>query len=165
MSTQFSRGAIGDIAFSPDTRYLAVATSAGVEILDAQTLNGVNFLTLAAGCHSVAFSPDGKMLTGSEGRREYGSHGDVTFWDVATAQIIDKMESYGWLRLGFSPDGQIIAGWDTWADGGIYLWDTCAITYCLIISIKTRFERVYTVVQNKNEIFGRPNNRLVKRKT
>jgi len=41
----------------------------------------------------------------------------------------------------------------------------CATTYCLIISIKTRFERVYTVVQNKNEIFDRPNSRLVKRKT
>jgi len=123
MSSQFIKGAIGDIAFSPDTRYLAVATSAGIEILDAQTLNEVNFIKLANGCHSVAFSPDGKMLTGSEGRREDGQNGDVIFGDVATAQIIDKMERYGWLRLGFSPDGQILAGWGG-TDGGIYLWDT-----------------------------------------
>jgi len=77
---------IADVRFSPDGKYLAVATSLGVELRDPATLELVRFLQGHTGpVTSVAFSPDGKLLaTGSW-------DGTVLIWDVE--QILSPNES------------------------------------------------------------------------
>ena len=50
------------VAFSPDGSLLAVATSIGVYLYDAETLDMVRFIETEEWVRSVAFSPDGLIL-------------------------------------------------------------------------------------------------------
>jgi WD40 repeat protein/serine/threonine protein kinase len=105
------------IAYSPDGRELAVATSeSGVRLLDASTrkersLHGGDDKPIA-----VAYSPDGAFLaTGNiEGRLE--------LWDLATGTRIHTGESGGIIGdLAFSPDGTKLAVTGPRAE--VHLWN------------------------------------------
>ena len=82
---------VGDraVAFSPDGRYLAVATSLGVELRDAKTLRLVRFLQgHIEPVWCVAFSPDGEYLaSGSEDNT-------VKLWDVETGKCLRTLKGY-----------------------------------------------------------------------
>ncbi len=104
------------IAFSPDGRRLAVATSMGVWLYDAETFDE---LALLAGHKEevtvVAFSPDGTKLASGSG---FHFPGILKLWDVKTGQNINtfQVERGSTDSVSFSPDGKILA----WANR---LWD------------------------------------------
>jgi len=115
----FVRGG-GDslIAYSPDGKLLAVASSIGVWLYDANSLAEVGLLEDTYAIDSVAFSPDGKMLV--SGNRYDNA---VRLWDVAIRKEIAVLRGHtNWVTsVAFSPDGQILAsgGWDQ----TVRLWD------------------------------------------
>ena len=121
---------INELAYSPDGALLAVASSIGVWLYDAQTYQERAVLTgHTDDVLSVAFSPDGQTLAS-------GSRDDtVRLWDVATGTLQQTLTYTGSVSsVAFSPDGQTLAsGVDGWT-GTIYLWDvaTGVLQYTLL---------------------------------
>jgi WD40 repeat protein len=72
--------------------------------------------------HSVAFSPDGKLLASA------GASDDVQLWDVATGKELDPFRGAAhWVRFcAFSPDGKLLAG--VGLDDLVRLWDVATRT-------------------------------------
>ena len=104
------------IAFSPDGRRLAVATSMGVWLYDAETFDEIALLTgHKEEVTVVAFSPDGTKLASASGFHFLGT---LKLWAVETGQNIDTFQAKGGSTdsVSFSPDGKVLA----WADR---LWD------------------------------------------
>ena len=109
----------GGIAYSPDGTRLAVSSSIGIWIYDANTFAEVALLTGHTNhVHSVAFSPDGKMLVS-------GAHDDsqARVWDVHTGELLVTLSGHngGVDTVAFSPDGKIIGTMDRAQE--IRLWD------------------------------------------
>ncbi len=127
----------GNIAFSPDGRRMAVPSSIGVWIYDAQTRKELDFYkthgsvggwrtgqelrNLPRGhegwISSVCFSPDSKTLA---------SGGDtIVLWDVTTgmqkAVLTPPLHKDPVTSLSFSPDSRFLASGHS--DGKIVLWD------------------------------------------
>jgi WD40 repeat protein/serine/threonine protein kinase len=92
--------------FSPDGKRLAsrVASNGGgvVKVWDAQT--GQELLTLQGGSGPVAFSPDGKRLTGL-----LNGTGKVTVWDAQTGKELFALDRRLVNSVALSPDGKRLA--------------------------------------------------------
>ena len=104
------------IVFSPDGRRLAVATSMGVWLYDAETFDETALLTGHTGeATAVAFSPDGTKLATGSGRMWEGT---LKLWAVSTGENIATFQGQkGSVKsVAFSPDGTKIAAasklWD-----------------------------------------------------
>ncbi|MCY4567163.1 MAG: T9SS type A sorting domain-containing protein [Candidatus Poribacteria bacterium] len=111
---RLSKGSIAKIAYSPDGTRLAVASSIGVWIYDAQT--GQELDLLPGSAYDVAFSPDGQTQASADG-------GEIRLWDVNTGRHIHTLEHTDavW-GVAFSPDGSTLASGSS--DGTVLLWDT-----------------------------------------
>ena len=106
---RIGKGAIWEMAYSPDGTRLAVASSIGVWLYDAQTGAELKLLTgHAYAATSIAFSPDGQTLaTGGDWPDR-----TIRLWDAATGahtRTLDVSEFSGG-SLAFSPGGKTLAG-------------------------------------------------------
>ncbi len=121
------------IAFSPDGSRLAVATSIGIWLYDAETLSEI---ALLAGHNekvsTVAFSPDGKKLASGSGSQLPGT---LKLWDVESGQniVAFHVERSSVVSAAFSPDGAKLA----WAGR---LWDVATGQQLDIIQDKGLFK-------------------------
>ena len=116
----------GNLAYSPDGTRLAVASTVGIWLYDANSGVELSLLTGHKGSvFSIVFSPDGKTLaSGDQGNA-------VHLWDAETGQ--HKMTLTGDTRISttvwsmsFSPDSTTLAATQAGVGSGskIYLWDT-----------------------------------------
>ena len=116
---RLGRGGIaGKIAYSSDGGLLAVASSIGIWIYDADTGATLDLLTTPTPISNVVFSPDGRMLAS-------GSWADsmVRLWDVATGELIATLAGHrrSVYSVAFSPDGKTLASGGN--DLAVRLWD------------------------------------------
>jgi WD40 repeat protein len=110
---RWGRGTANGVAFSPDGRLLAVASSLGVYLYDAETLEEVRFIETHAYVRGVAFSPDGATLASGSG--------DVRLWRVADGRLLRTLEARGGVvSVAFSPDGATLASGSF--DSPVQLW-------------------------------------------
>ena len=105
---RLGKGYHNDIAYSIDSTQIAVASSSGVWIYDADTAEELTLLRAPEGSNlfwSVAYSPDGQILAGGT------ADGNIHFWDPATQTHIRTLRSDtgNIIHLTFSPNGQILA--------------------------------------------------------
>src|SRR6266849_9208496 len=120
-------------AFSPDGKSLAApGKDRAIHVWDLAT--GKELLRFgdqslgATPIRSIAYSPDGKILTTTNDYGMMRASGKVDFWEVATGKQIrtfasGKMVSYH--SLAFSPNGKLLVTGSGWwgRDSGIRLWD------------------------------------------
>ena len=96
-------------AFSPDGKILALSEYDKIHLFDAntrkvmQTLSGTNHRDI----HSLAFSPDGRMLVScgcSDGERFTGT---IKLWDTTTGKELQTLNfrNEPFVSAVFSPDG------------------------------------------------------------
>ena len=116
-TVRLGKGYIGDIAFSPGGRYLAVASGIGVWIYEVATSRALMLIPTASLVNSVSFSPDGATLAAGL------EDSTVRLWDVATGEPIATLEGHadGVRSVSFSPDGATLAS-TSW-DFTVRLWD------------------------------------------
>jgi len=110
-----SRGMMDGIVFSPDGKLLASIQGDLVRLWDPAT--GKVVRTIDKGIVSIAFSPDGTHLAGTQPK-----DGSVAFVDVETGKVeqsvkMDEPPS----AVAFSPDGKTLAVGG--AEGGVYVID------------------------------------------
>ena len=132
---RFGKGWIsGDIAYSPNGRQFAVASSVGIWIYDANTFSEVSLLTGHTGAvSSIAFSPNGRRLVSG------GHDSTVRVWHVYTGQLLHTLEEHTdkVLSVAFSPDGKIFASSDV--NDTIQLWDAHTFQTLHTLSTKESF--------------------------
>ena len=102
---RLGKGKLQDIQYSPDGSRLAVASSIGIWIYDAETGKELDLITGQRDeVLCVAYSPDGQIIAG-------GSLGEVRLWDANTGQLkrVFQEPLSTVSSVVFSPDGRIIA--------------------------------------------------------
>ena len=115
---RLGKGDIFEIAYSSEGDRLAVASSLGIWLYDAQTGEVLDLLIgHTSWVYSVSFSPDGQTLASGSGDRT------VRLWDTHTGRHLRTLTGHtDWVRsVSFSPDGQTLASGSE--DGTVRLWD------------------------------------------
>ena len=117
---RLGKGIIEDIQFSPDSKMLAVASSIGIWLYDAESGEEISLLT---GGHrgsvtSISFHPLGRTLASSS------YDGNILLWDVVTGKHIQTFVTGNTgpvYSVAFSPDGGTLASGGY--DKTIRLWN------------------------------------------
>jgi WD40 repeat protein/serine/threonine protein kinase len=112
-------GAVGSLAYSPDSRTLAAATNrSGAVLLDATPLRMRTACDQAEAAESVCLSRDGNTLAVGH---SYG--GEITLWDVSSARrrLTLKGHQSNVESIAFSEDNSLLVSGGN--DGTICFWD------------------------------------------
>ena len=115
---RLGKGWTFEIAYSPDGRRLAVASSIGIWLYDAQTGEEVDLLTGHTNwVYSVSYSPDGNTLASGSGDNT------IRLWDASSGRELRTLTGHtSWVHsVAFSPDGQTLASGSF--DMTVRLWD------------------------------------------
>ena len=101
VKTRFGKGAANKVKFSPDNTQIAVTTTIGIWIYDAETSQESNLLIGPGIVFSLVYSPDGSTLASG-----YGT-GEIRLWDTHTGRLkqILKQHTKRVFSLLYSPDG------------------------------------------------------------
>jgi WD40 repeat protein len=131
-----SQMAISDLAFSPDSRLLAIASAKPLVVWDVETGRQVFSLSGDPGrdpdFSDLAFSPDGKRLAAiahSYDPKTKQQTLTVVVWEMKSGALTDELPalhvppsgSFSNVPVAFSPDGKLLAAG---SDDGLKLWDT-----------------------------------------
>ncbi len=121
-SARLGKGQIRDVTYSPDSKQLVVASTIGTWIYDVNTGEERTLHTgPMASVDSVAFSPNGKMLTGRN-RDELFSMNATTGTYLYTIPLNSYMIEYNSpSTFGFLPNGNTLVSWSH--GDAIQLWD------------------------------------------
>jgi WD40 repeat protein/serine/threonine protein kinase len=106
MLSQWGIGDVNRLATAPDGERVAVASSIGIFILNAQTLKLETYIDSRSWITAIDFSPDGRLLV--SGDRD----GLIQLWSTETWQEAEAPYSghtKAILDLTFSPDGKKLA--------------------------------------------------------
>ncbi|MEO8611384.1 MAG: WD40 repeat domain-containing protein [Chloroflexota bacterium] len=133
-------GLIYDMAWSPDGKTVAVASSTGVILYDAEKFDQAPYHRLdmpEAFAWSVAYSPDGKYLATICATKRRSSENmliAIRIWDtasnIAAAEWSLELKPYSDAYLAFSPDGKILA---LHSDEDAQLWDVSQLSQVQVL--------------------------------
>ena len=116
---RIGKGDINFIAYSPDSKRIAAASSIGVWIYDAGFGKEIALLRgHTSGFSSAAYSPDGKRIVSAS------RDGAIQVWDAASNRAEDALLytlSQTAITAAYSPDSKTIAGGSY--DGTIRIWN------------------------------------------
>ncbi len=118
VKARIGKGKVNNLAYSPDSTILAVASSIGTWLYDSKSGNELALLTKdGEGVNSIGFSPDGKTLAAACGNKL------VRLWNVETHKLMHTFmgHRYDIIGVNFSPDGTTLT---CWSDGyDLHIWD------------------------------------------
>jgi hypothetical protein len=103
---QFGMGTLNAIDWSWDGVTIAVASSTGIHLYDADTFQIVRTIPTEQPVGKIAFNRDGRRLMSVE----WWNHG-LRIWNTANGNLVQGFDiSTGpWICAAFSPDGQTVA--------------------------------------------------------
>jgi WD40 repeat protein/serine/threonine protein kinase len=133
------------VQFSTDSRWLVAASTALVQLCDAQT--GRVQLSWQGGednsFEGVAFSPDGRRLASVAGHLAVHPDQEVKVWDTVTGKELLSLHGHvGGLRsVTFCPDGRRLAS--TGLDQTVKLWD--AVTGEAALTLRGHIDNIFCV--------------------
>jgi hypothetical protein len=115
-STPSTDGPVWSVAWSPDGKVIASATSKGIMLYDSATLSPTQTIDEREYAESVSFSPDGTRLACT------CSPGVIKIWNVESGQLLTTLSDEQFLTsVAFKPNGTQIAGGTR--DGRVKVWD------------------------------------------
>lgn len=100
--------------FSPDSKYLYVASETAAKVIDVASKKVVR--ELSQGCEAAAFSPDGSLLIGSD-------HSGMSTWDAISWEMrpsANDRHDCPVIGVRFLPDGKTVLSHD---HNGFIVWD------------------------------------------
>ncbi len=116
---RIGKGTVETIAYSPDSKTLAVAGSVGVWLYDARTGTEIALLRGRQGSvKSVAYSPEGQTIIGGS------DDGTTRIWNTQTGAHLRTLTGHTdeVTSVAYSSDGQTIASGSD--DGTIRIWNS-----------------------------------------
>ncbi len=147
MIEMMSKGQVNtQMAFSPDSKKLAAFNELQLRIFDVVTGKRLKTLNQAA-FHSIAYSPDGKIIaighmnfrqprageTTQQGRK-FIDFGEIILWDAAKGKILATLLGHTERipSLVFSPDGRTLASGSF--DKTVRIWDVAKQTQLRVLN-------------------------------
>lgn len=129
---QLGKGSAEALVWSPDRKTFAVASTRGIYVYDAITMQEIRKLETGKAIGSIAFRPDGKQLAAAS-----LSDAEIQLWDLSTNKKVSDLAGYydvwqdvSGLFLGvkqqiqFSPDGKMLLFSNQFANQHrLLLWD------------------------------------------
>ncbi|MDE0638627.1 MAG: hypothetical protein OXI43_22535 [Candidatus Poribacteria bacterium] len=120
-SARLGKGLVKDMAYSPDGKHLAVASTIGIWIYDVHTGDERALFTgPVSSSEQILYSPDGRILAGRNSREIY-SLDAVTGKYLHTISLNSYHSGSGRRVFVYSQDGDTLASWGH--GGSVQLWD------------------------------------------